>query len=65
MECASTKYLCDLALHGVQGIVSNMITEQILISRSTIEVVSNNNIRNGAKGRDNFDFFPNEVSSKN
>lgn len=65
MECASTKYLCDLALHGVQGIVSNMITEQVLISRSTIEVVSNNNICNGAKGRDNFDFFPNEVSSKN
>lgn len=57
--------MCDLALHGVQGIVSNMITEQILISRSTIEVVSNNNIHNGAKSRDNFDFFPNEVSSKN
>ena len=57
--------MCDLALHGVQGIVSNMITEQILISRSTIEVVSKNNIHNGAKSRDNFDFFPNEVSSKN
>lgn len=44
-----------------------MITEHVLISRSTVEPVRNNDIHNGAKARDNIDvdFFANEASSKN